>query len=375
MSKLFDCSKIARGSSFVGRKDELKKLSSDFIFLTNTAVLAPRGWGKTSLVYNAAEEAMHKDKTIRFCHVDLANVRDEERFYELLAGSVLRAVSSDQEAVLENVRRFFPHTQPRIRFKADSLDSLDIHFDWEVARRNANEILDLPYIVAREKGLKVIVCLDDFHSVALFSNPEILLDRIKERWSQHQGVAYCISATSASIVDKFLKSAPMFYLYGDMIILDPVRKTDMIKLIRDRFADTARYIDNENASYLIDLVGGSPVYIYLLAQLSWLGTSVVCSREVIEEAHSILADQLGPVFEIMTASLTSQQLCYLHAVLAGETVMSTSEVLHRHHITSATSASRSKASLLEKGVIHNMDGRMQVSDPVYAFWLVDRYFD
>ena len=56
MSKLFDCSKIAQGSSFVGRKDELKKLSSHFVFQTNTVLLAPRGWGKTSLIFKAAEE-------------------------------------------------------------------------------------------------------------------------------------------------------------------------------------------------------------------------------------------------------------------------------------------------------------------------------
>lgn len=375
MSKIFDCSKIAQGQSFVGRKDELKKLSSHFVFQTNTVLLAPRGWGKTSLIFKAAEEAMHKENTLRFCHVDLSNVRNEERFYELLARSVMRAVSSTQEEVLDNVRRYFPHTQPRISFRTDSLDSLEVDFDWEDARRNADEILDLPFSVAKDRGLKVVVCVDEFHSISLFSDPEALLDRMKARWPRHQGVAYCISASPVSLVEKFVKSAPMFYRYGETMSLGPVRRTDMVKLIRDKFADTAKYIDNENAAFLLDLSGETPVYVYLLAQLSWMGTSVVCSREVIAEAHSILADQMGPVFENLTASLTSQQLCYIHAVLAGETVMSTSEVLHRHHITSATSASRSKASLLERGIIYQMDGRIHMADPIYAFWLKNRYFD
>ena len=102
MSKLFDCSKIAQGQSFVGRKDELKKLSSHFVFQTNTVLLAPRGWGKTSLIFKAAEEAMHKEKTLRFCHVDLSNVRNEERFYELLARSVMRTISSTREEVFSS---------------------------------------------------------------------------------------------------------------------------------------------------------------------------------------------------------------------------------------------------------------------------------
>ena len=153
MSKLFDCSKIAQDQSFVGRKDELKKLSSHFVFQTNTVLLAPRGWGKTSLIFKAAEEAMHKEKALRFCHVDLSNVRNEERFYELLARSVMRTISSTREEVLDNVRRYFPHTQPRISFRTDSLDSLEVDFDWEDARRNADEILDLPFSVAKDRGV------------------------------------------------------------------------------------------------------------------------------------------------------------------------------------------------------------------------------
>ena len=109
MSKLFDYSKIAEGSHFVGREDEVKKLSGDFVFLTNTALLAPQGWGKSSLVHRAAQEARHKEKNIRFCLVDLSNVRNEERFYELLVQGVLRAVSESQEEVVENVRKYFPH--------------------------------------------------------------------------------------------------------------------------------------------------------------------------------------------------------------------------------------------------------------------------
>ena len=102
---------------------------------------------------------------------------------------------------------------------------------------------------------------------------------------------------------------------------------------------------------------------------------MVCSREVVLQSFETIVDQMDMVFRNITDSLTVQQLCYLHAVIAGETVISTSEVLHRHHITSATSASRSKAALLERGIVYNSDGRIFMTDPVYSYWLKNRFFN
>ncbi len=372
MSKIFDFSKIAEGSDFVGREDEVKRLSSDFIFLTNTALLAPQGWGKSSLVHKAALEATHREKNIRFCFVDLSTVRNEERFYELLAEGVLKAVSQGQEEVVYNVRKYFPNTSPRVSF--DASGSFTVDFDWEEIRQNQDELLDLPYIVAKDKGVKMVVCIDEFNAVSLFTDPEALLERFKKRWPRHDGVAYCICSTPLSLVDKFLKSTPMFYRYGNIVTLAHVRRSDMVKAIREKFADSARYLDNEIAGLIMELVGDQAFYTQQLAHLSWLGSSVVCSREVVLQAHETMVDQMELVFRNITDSLTTQQLCYLHAVLAGETVISTSEVLHRHHISSATSASRSKTALLERGIVCNVNGRISVTDPIYAFWLKNRYF-
>ena len=134
MSKLFEYSKIAEENDFIGREDEVKKISSNFIFLTNTALLAPQGWGKSSLMHRAAQEARRKEKNLRFCFLNLSNVRSEERFYEILAQGVLKAVSKNQDEVVNNVKKFFPHTSPRITF--DASGDFIVDFDWEEIRQN-----------------------------------------------------------------------------------------------------------------------------------------------------------------------------------------------------------------------------------------------
>ena len=374
MDKIFNYNGIAQDIHFVGRESEIKKLSSDFIFLTNTAVLAPQGWGKSSLVCQAAKVASHKEKSLRFCYVGLSNLRNEERFYELLVEGVLKAVSKTRKDVIENVSRYLNDLHAKICFDSDSVDTLNVDFDWEEVRRNRDCLLDFPMTVAKDKGLKMVVCVDDFQMISLFSDPDTLLDRFKARWTRHDGVAYCICASELAMVGKFLNSSPMFYRYGDVLRLGKIPEREMAAYVRERFAESAKFVDLEAASLVVELADNHPLYVQQLAHQAWLGSSVGCSEESIRKAHQTMVDQMGLVFENLTASLTTQQLCYLHAVLAGETVISTSEVLFRHHISSATSASRSKTALLERGIISNIDGKICFSDPIYACWLKSRYF-
>lgn len=374
MDKIFNYNGIAQDIYFVGRETEIKKLSSDFVFLTNTAILAPQGWGKSSLVRQAAKVAFHKERALRFAYVDLSNVRNEERFYELLVCGVLRSVSSTQKEALDNVGRYFTDFRPRISFGSDSVESLNVDFDWEDIRRNRDHIIDLPCTVAEDKGIKLVVCIEDLHAVSFFSDPETLLQRFGQRWKSHKGVAYCITSSPLSVIERFVSSTPMFFRFGEVMRLGKIATSEMASFIRERFAEAAKFIDIDNATLIAELAENHPQCVQQLAHQSWLVSSVVCSREVIFQAHEILVDQMGLVYDNLTASLTTQQLCYLHAVLAGETVISTSEVLHRHHITSATSASRSKTALLEKGLVCSIDGRISIADPFYASWLRTRYF-
>lgn len=372
MSKLFEYSNIVQKEDFIGRNEEVNRLSNDFMNLQNSAVLAPQGWGKSSLLHKSAQVASRKDGNLCVCMVDLSNVRNEERFYELLAEAVLRSVSRNQKEVVENVNRIFKGIKPRISL-ADAF-SFSVDFDWNDLRLHQDEVLDLPMTVAREKGLKIVVCIDEFHAIAQFDRPERLLEKFSSHWPAHENVAYCVSGSSVSTVEKFLKSSSVFKDASDIINLGQIDRTEMVRAFRDKFADTGKYLDEDNAGLIIDLAGSIPFYVQQVAHLSWMGTSVVCSREVVEQAHQTIVDQMGSVFENLTSSFTEQQLCYLRAVIAGETVISTSEVLHRYRITSATSASRSKSALIDRRIISSSNGKTIINDPIYSYWLKHRYF-
>lgn len=374
MEKLFEYSKCVENQYFVGRKEEISRLSTNFIFLTNTVVVAPHGCGKTSLVLQAAKVACAKEPKLRFCHVDLSVVRDEERFLTLLAQSVLRTVSSGIEDAVTNVKRYFARIEPKIGFGNGSVNDVSLEFDPDDIRANRDLFIDFPSVVARSNGLRILICIDEFHNIDTFSDSQNLLLRLQECWNLHRDVAYCLCGNGNAMMEKFVSSAKVFRMFGDRLDLGRVAYMDLVGYIRGRFADSGKYIDNEIAGYIIDKADSNPFYVQQLAHFSWMNTSVVCSKEVVDGVFSSVVDSMHLIFSTITSGMTSQQLCYLHAVLAGEKVISSSEVLHKHGISSATSASRSKASLLEKGIIHISGGHPHFSDPVYAYWLTHKYF-
>ena len=91
--------KIAKGKSFINRKNELRHLTDNFLSGTNTMILSPRRWGKSSLVHRAAEQVADHHKKVRICYIDLFQVRDEDHFFELFAFEVLKASSNKWQSL------------------------------------------------------------------------------------------------------------------------------------------------------------------------------------------------------------------------------------------------------------------------------------
>ena len=53
--------RIATEKNFINREVETTNLVWNFVSLSNTIIIAPRGWGKSSLVNKAAKLAMVQD--------------------------------------------------------------------------------------------------------------------------------------------------------------------------------------------------------------------------------------------------------------------------------------------------------------------------
>ena len=113
MHSPFIYGKIVTGKTFTDREDEQKRLSDNVAAHINSVLISPRRWGKSSLVARVGQTLQQRDQSVRFCFLDLFNVRSEQEFYAQLAKEVLRVSFSKWEERIEGAKRFFKRITPK----------------------------------------------------------------------------------------------------------------------------------------------------------------------------------------------------------------------------------------------------------------------
>ncbi len=375
METPFVFGKIATDKNFTDRELETATLVSHFKSLTNTIIISPRRWGKSSLVYKAANAAMEQDDKLRICHIDLFNIRDEEHFYSLLAQKVISVTSSKWDETIDIVKRFFSRLSPKITIGTDPVNEVAVDFEIKDVINNPDEVLDLAEKIAKEKGLKIVICIDEFQNISEFSDPDYFQKRLRSHWQQQQNVAYCLYGSKRHIMlEVFTDSSKPFYKFGNLMFLNKIETEFLVDFFKKRFVETGKDITAEACNLIVKLTDNHPYYAQQLAQLSWLRTDGVCTEKTVQESHTSLVEQLSLLFATITENLTTQQLNYLKALLAGEKSISSTETMHRYKISSPTSIARSKIALIKNDILDNKAGEISFQDPIYAYWLKTEFF-
>jgi hypothetical protein len=373
MSTPFVYGKLARSENFTDREKETATLIRNFDSLVNTIIISPRRWGKSSLVAKAAEIA--DSATLRVCRIDLFNVRDEEHFYELLAHSVLKATSSKWEEAVETVKKFFTRLVPKIVIAGEVQNEISLDFDWDELKNNPDEVLDLAEKIAAEKGIKIVVCVDEFQNIAEFDDPLYFQKKLRSHWQQHSHVAYCLYGSKRHMMlDVFTNSSMPFYKFGDLMFLEKIDTPSWIGFIEKKFGETGKSISKEGVELICALADNHPYYVQQLSQQAWLRTDRQCSDEIIRQAHESIVAQLSLLFVTITEGLTAYQTNFLCAIIAGETALSSSEVLSTYRLGNSSNVSRARRSLVEKDILDDVGGTLSFQDPMYRHWLDNYYF-
>lgn len=375
METPFVFGKIATDKNFTDREQETAILVEHFKSLINTIIISPRRWGKSSLVNKASKLAMEQDNKLIICHIDLFNVRDEEHFYSLLAQKVISATSSKWDETVDLIRKFLSRLSPKITIGTDPMNEVSVDFEMKDVVNNPDEVLDLAEKIAKMKGLKIVVCIDEFQNISEFSDPDYFQKKVRSHWQQHQNVSYCLYGSKRHMMlEVFTDSSKPFYKFGNLMFLNKIETPYLVSFFKERFADTKKKITEEACNLIVEFTDNHPYYAQQLAQLSWLRTKDICTEDIVREAHTSLVEQMSLLFATITENLTTQQLHYLKALLAGEKSISSTETMHRYKISSPTSIARSKASLIKNDILDNKAGEISFQDPIYAYWLKTVFF-
>jgi hypothetical protein len=375
MEAPFVFGKIAKNENFTDREKETDRLVANFDSLINTIIISPRRWGKSSLVEKAASIACANSKSLRICRIDLFSVRNEEQFYELLAMAVLKSASAKWQESVDAAKRFLVRIVPKIVLNADITNEFSLNFDWKELRKDPREVLDLAEKVSSEKGFRMVVCIDEFQNIAGFDDPLFFQKRLRSHWQEHQNVSYCLYGSKRHMMpDVFTNPSMPFYKFGDLIFLEKIDTPSWIEFISDRFTATGKTISKNLAEMIVKLTDNHPYYVQQLSQQVWLRTESECHEAIVEQAHRSLVEQLSLLFATITETLSNSQIRFLKALVAGETALSSAEVIEKYHLASSANVTRSRKSLIDKEILDNNAGMVSFQDPIFRYWLENYFF-
>lgn len=145
------------------------------------------------------------------------------------------------------------------------------------------------------------------------------------------------------------------------------------KFIVSRFADTGKKISEPVAQLITQKVDCHPYYVQQLSQLAWLRTKKSCDASIVDDAFESLVGQLSLLFSNLVDSLTAKQISFLQAVAYGEKNFSSREVLTKYQLGTSANIKNLKKAMLDKDLIDVMPDAISLQDPVFAYWLKEKY--
>ena len=376
MEAPFVYGRIADKQNFTERKDEVALLSQNFSSLINTVIISPRRWGKTSLVNKCARLLSEKNKDILVCQVDIFNCRTEEQFYTAYANALMRVSTSAWEEFVAGVKKYLGRMAPVVSLSEGSQSyELSFGISFKENRLSYDEILDLPQQIAKDKGKKIIVCIDEFQNINEYEDSLAFQRKLRAHWQTHTSVCYCLYGSKRHmLLDIFNDYSMPFYKFGDILFLQKIKREDWITFISKRFADTGKQISDELCGMIADKMKNHPYYTQQLSQQTWLRTLDVCSEEIVAEAFNSLIGQLSLLFTNIIDSLTSRQISFLIAVADGIVNFSSKDVLKQYQLGTSANIKNLRKATLEKDLIDILPGNViEIQDPAFEYWLKNGY--
>jgi hypothetical protein len=360
---------------FTNREQDLDKLYKNLTQGINTMLISPRRWGKSSLVEKLILELKTKNPEIKVVNIDLFSVSSEEEFLEMFAREVIKASSTIWQEWIQSAKDFFKQLTPVLTVGIDPINDFSLGFDWNQLKKHRSEILDLPEKLANDKKCRFIICLDEFQNLATFRDYEFLEKSMRAIWQRQKSVSYCLYGSKRHMMtDIFDNPSKPFYRFGDIMLLQKIKREKWISFIVESFTATKKEISPNLAELIPTLMQDHSWYVQQLAHYTWQKTKKKATKTEVQMAFSELIDANSPLYMREIEGLSLTQLNFLKAVAKKEQKLSSMEMLLKYRLGTSASVVKNKAILLKADILDEFEGKLSFLDPAFEYWFIRQYF-
>ena len=355
--------------SFTNREEEFAKLKSNLLGRINTMLVSPRRWGKSSLVEKVAHAI--DSETTRVVIIDLFTIGSEEEFLEVFAREVLKKSSTRWEDWVGHAKNYFKQLMPKVSVGVDPTTDFSIGFDWKELKKYSDEVLNLPEVIAKEKGIQFVICIDEFQNLSNYNTFESFEKKMRAVWQRQKQVTYCLYGSNRHMMEEiFNHSSKPFYRFGDFMYLPKIKREKWISFILESFKNTEKTITEEQAAFITDKMNCHSWYVQQFSHYVWVKTSDEVTEMILQDAMRELIDVNTPFFQAQVESLSNTQLNLLKAVASGEKQITSVRAMQDFKLGTSNNIIKNREILIKKDILQFSQGDFEWLDPVFLLWFL-----
>lgn len=368
MDSPFKYGKIVTGENFINRSEDIKRIQQNISSGINTMLISPRRWGKSSLMKQVA--LLNKDRNTKFAFIDFFNIRTEEDFFEKYSTEILKCTISRKEELLQAGKNFFQKISPSFSFGMDPVNDFSLSFSWREVQKSKEEIINLPETIARKKGIRVVVCIDEFQGISKLKEHILLEQELRSYWQHHENACYCLyGSRKHMMLELFKKESRAFYRFGDIFLLQKIPEKHWIDFIQKSFKNTGKIINRDLVLVMIRSTNNHPDYLQQLCHNTWNVTENEATIEIIEMAMDLVVRSNALHYQDICDALSNTQLNLVLAIMDGKTKLTSAEIMQKYNLGTPRNVSKNKKVLVEKDIVEIHGESVSFNDPIFEYWL------
>lgn len=276
-------------SQVVGRDKEIIRLGGYIKLSQHTAIIAPRRYGKTTLVNKVIDEFADKDYLIVKVDVFMAsNIRE---FCDLIIDSVYHSIG--MYGFIKGVKDNVIDWMSRL-----NVEAYDIKVGYDLLKEKdedelVKKTLELPEAFAKKHGKKMIMFFDEFGDLKKFGDN--FIKKMRGHFQTQGEVTYIFAGSQHSTMHNiFLNKDNAFFNFASIMEIGLLDGNGVKEFMVDMEVDGVSF--DEHAKVAIrETAKNHPFYLIKLIQESYIdalinGENIVLADNVERATYKILSD-------------------------------------------------------------------------------------
>lgn len=354
---------------FFDRSEEQASLRSSFISGQNTILIAPRRYGKSSLIRKVLNDLQREGYF--HAYIDLFRANTLRKFNDITSQAIAEATRTPLKQLGKFLKEWAPKLSPRVIFRGDALPEVEFEFSQSPSKAQAvlSELLAIPNKYAQKSGKNGIVVFDEFQEILQFGDVS-LLKEIRAIIQHHQKIAYCFAGSRRHLISEiFIDSESPFYQFGKIMSLSRLPRDEFFAFIMKNLKTFNMPEVNHLVENILDFTNCHPYYTQMFCSYLW------DSAQQMKEPsfETILEDVLKNQSYAYTAfwnRLTARQKNLLIALIQEPgAALHTAPAIFKWDLGSSATVTKVVKTLEREGFLEVIKGKTSIADPFFAVWI------